>query len=186
MLRLSRRAFLAATVASTAACGKKKDAKVPRKRLSPWRGELRDMFDDKIHPAAVGLAMDVSAPATDPLLRLRAQEAELVARMRIQTVTRDTVGARTTYTLSLQVGQPRLMPSSFGSDVVELSIGQDESSFGVIQSLETQLRGRMFIGFVRNFSGKDGPELHWHLTADAPEVAEVIQEVALLEEMAKK
>ena len=40
------------------------------------------------------------------------------------------------------------------------------------------------IGFVRRFSGDHGPELHWHLTADTEEVAQVIREIAVLEEVA--
>ncbi|HZO15556.1 MAG TPA: cobalamin ABC transporter substrate-binding protein [Polyangiaceae bacterium] len=180
---LPRRALLLMALAT--ACSKKK-SKSPAVEMGPWKAEMRDMFDDRIHPGAVGLAMDAGAPASDPLLRMRAQAAEVVARMRVQTLTRDTVGARITYTLSLQVGQPPLMPAKLEQRVIEVSIGPESDTFGLVQSLEGQLRGRTFIGFVRRFTGKDGPELHWHLTADTNDVAQVIQEVALLEEMAAK
>jgi hypothetical protein len=54
----------------------------------------------------------------------------------------------------------------------------------VVQSFDTKLRGKTFIGFVRKFAGPQGAEIHWHLTSDTAEVAKVIQEIAVLEEVA--
>lgn len=150
----------------------------------PYEGQMRELFDDQIDPAAVGLAMDGSSPAHDPLLRPRAQAADLVARMRVQTVTRDSVGARTSYVLNLQVGRPELMPPKLEQPSVEITITPEQGSFGIVQSLESSLRGRTFIGFVKRFAGPEaGPELHWHFTADSEEVAQVIEEVRVMEEL---
>ena len=183
----SRRHFVLATFAGLllVACRAKPKAKsADDEAFPPYDGQLRELFDDHINPAAVGLAMDGGSPANDPLLRLRSQAADIVARMKVQTVTRDSVGAKTTFVLAMQVGQPPLMPAKMEEHSIELSITPDMGAFGIVQSLEAKLRGHTFVGFVKRFEGDDGPVLHWHLTADDPEVAQVVQEVKVLEELA--
>jgi hypothetical protein len=162
------------------------DASAPKAPLVRWEGQMRDLFDDQIDSAAVGLSLDGRAPQADPLLRLRTTEADIVARMRVQTVTRDTAGARTSYVLSMQVGQPTLMPPKDDRRDLELFVDQASSAFSIVSSLDTTMRGKIFIGFVRRFATDDGSELHWHLTADSQEVAAVIQEIAVLEDLARK
>jgi hypothetical protein len=166
--------------------GSDRSADSPESGLPPWEGQMQELFDDAIDPAAVGLSMDGRSPARDPLLRPRAQQSDVVAHMRVQTVTRDSVGAKTTYLLTLQVGMPTLMPAKLDNGTFELSINQSASSFGIVQQLDTGLRGLTFIGFVRKFQGDDGPAIHWHLTTDSQEVAQVIQEIAVLDEVVGK
>jgi len=165
-------------------CGNEGPVEEPRVALAPYEGQQQVLFDDAIDPAAVGLAMDGVSPAQDPMLRTRALEADLVARMRVQTVTRDSVGAKTTYMLSLQAAVPPLMPSSSDQTTFELYVDQNSKAFAIVQSLDTKLRGQTFIGFLRRFASHDGPQWHWHLTADQQDVAQVIQEIAVLEEVA--
>ncbi len=141
------------------------------------------MFDDDIHAGAVGVSLGSHAPADDPLLRERSKSAELVARMRVQTITRERLGTRTRYTLSLQVGFPTLMPAKIDNRSFEMAIAPASRAFGIVSSLEQSMRGRTFIGFVRRFPGAEGVDIHWHLTADTAEVAKVIQDVAMLEEV---
>lgn len=184
-MTLSRRlVLLSVPLALVAGCSGSPKAKGPAVDFPPWEGEQRDLFDDAITPAAVGLAMDGSSPAHDPLLRLRAQSAELVARLRVQTVTRDSVGAKTSFVINLQVGQPPLMAPKLDDASIEISVGPDTGAFGIVQSLESSFGGRTFIGFVKRFAGEEGPVAHWHLTADTAEVAQVIQEVKALEDLA--
>jgi hypothetical protein len=163
-----------------------RSAESPESGLPLWEGQLTELFDDTIDPAAVGLSMDGRSPARDPMLRPRAQQSDVVAHMRVQTVTRDSVGAKTTYVLNLQVGAPTLMPAKLEDPSFEISINQSSSSFGIVQQLDTGLRGQTFIGFIRKFHGDDGPVIHWHLTSDTPEVAQVIQEIAVLDEVVGK
>ncbi|MEZ4441741.1 MAG: cobalamin ABC transporter substrate-binding protein [Polyangiaceae bacterium] len=164
------------------ACGS--EPATPPTALPPYEGQQQVLFDDNIDPAAVGLAMEGVMPAQDPMLRSRAIDADVTARMRVQTVTRDSVGAKTIYTINLQVGQPTLMPAELDQQTFELRVDQECRAFGLIQSMENQLRAKTFIGFVRRFAGEGAPEIHWHLTADTPEVAQVIAEIAVLEEVA--
>jgi len=163
------------------------DANAPKVPLIAWDGQMRDLFDDQIDSSAVGLSLDGRAPQADPLLRLRTTEAEIVARMRVQTVTRDTAGARTSYVLAMQVGQPTLLPAKLDLKDLELFVDQASAAFGLVHSLDTTLRGKIFVGFVRRFTSDDGGStMHWHLSADTQEVMAVIQEIAVLEEVARK
>ncbi len=158
----------------------------PEAGLSPWEGQLQELFDDQIHPAAVGVSMDARSPARDPLLRLRTIHADVVARLKVQTVTRDAVGARASYSLSLSlVGAPFTRPK-LDATQFDLVIRQDSPAFGLAQYLEGAVRDKrtmQFIGFIRKFPAEEGPVLHWHLTADTEEVAQVVQEVAVLDEI---
>jgi hypothetical protein len=112
----------------------------------------------------------------------------VVARLRVQTVTRPAVGARMSFTLTLQIGVPTLIPHDDPEPSVEVRVDQASPAFATVQSLEAQdrLRGKIFIGFLKRFAGPEGPELHFHLTADTAEVAQMIQDVATLQEMAGK
>ncbi len=150
--------------------------------LPTWEGPLQRLFDDSIHPAAVGMSLDGREPAEDPLLVERARAADVVARMRVSTVTVDSVGAKVNYTLVLQVGYPTLLPVKIDDRSFELHVSQRSPAFTLVQSVDTGLRGKTFIGFVSRFVGTVGgeqvAEIHWHLTADTAAVAEAIQVAA--------
>ena len=156
----------------------------PRPAGEPYAGYLVQLFDDTIAPASVGLSLGGTSPASDPLLRPRAQHADIVARLRVQPVTRDRGGPKVQYVLNVQVGVPPLIPSEVTKRHFELVINQQNNSFGLVESLEMRLRGKTFIGFVKSFAGAHRSEIHWHLTADTAEVAQVVQEIAVLEELA--
>src|SRR5262249_53710104 len=64
--------------------------------LPRWEERSRQVFDDNIDPAAVGLSMEGPSPRADAFLRERAQTADVVARVRVQTVTVDSVGDQKT------------------------------------------------------------------------------------------
>jgi hypothetical protein len=153
--------------------------------LDPWTGTLRGLFDDSIHPAAVGLSLEGEPPQEDRLLPSRARAADVVARMRVSTVTSDSVGAKQTYYLTLQVGQPPLTRSKLAERSFELVVRPESPAFGIVSSLDTGLRGHTFIGFVRRFAGEPEPAIHWHLTADSAEVALAISDASALDEAAE-
>ena len=161
----------------------KRNANSAESGLEPWEGQLQELFNDQIHPGAVGLSMDSQSPARDPLLRIRTTKADVAARMKVQTVDFYSVGAKTTYVLKLQLVPPAFAKPKLDDTEFELSIKQDSPVFGMVQNLGDKLRGMQFIGFMRKFPGEDGPVVRWHLTADTNEVAEVVHEAAVLDEI---
>ncbi len=152
--------------------------------LPKWDERARQVFDDNIDPAAVGLSMDGPSPRSDAHLRERAQTADVVARVRVQTVTVDSVGDQQTYHLGIQVGVPTLTTAKVPDRTFELAIRPTSGAFGIAKAFDARLRGQTFVGFVRRFSNEDGDmEVHWHLAPDTAEVVAAIKEAVALREM---
>ncbi len=165
-----------------AACASEGAAKPPTGAGLPmWEGHAVQVFDDNIDPAAVGLSMDGASPRSDMFLRERSQTADLTARVRVQTVTVDTVGDQKIYHLGVQVGLPTLSEGTMKDRTVELSIKPASLGFPVARAFDSRLQGKTFIGFVRRFTTPEGDvELHWHLAPDTADVAAAVKEAVAL------
>jgi hypothetical protein len=156
----------------------------PSVSLPRWEGHMRELFDDNIDPAAVGLSMEGPSPRSDPFLRERAQTSEVAARVRVQTVTVDSVGDQVSYHLGLQVGVPTLTEAKIPDRNFELSIRPTSGAFGIAKAFDARLRGATFIGFIQRFASEGGEtEIHWHLSADTAEVAAAVKEAVALREL---
>lgn len=138
-----------------------------------WVGPYQGLFDDAIDPVAVGLLQSGESPAESPLLADRTKLAELVARMRLQTLSRDTRAGRSSYALTFEVGEPPFR-AQIADRRIELYVAPNTMAFELVSSVENTLRGRTFTGFVRRFATAGGSELHWHLTADTVEVHQAV------------
>jgi hypothetical protein len=168
------------------------------KDFPPYQGKAVTLFDDLIDPNAVGLADVAAKPRTDPVLRARAQTAEAVARVRVATVSVDSVGGKPIYRLSLDIGTGSIVRRGFNDDRVEIAVRSDSPAFGVVKWLDTRLIGRTFVGFFHRYaaggptglpSNADGAEdilLKFHLSADAPDVLTAVYEATALSEVSGK
>ncbi|AUX40124.1 cobalamin ABC transporter substrate-binding protein [Sorangium cellulosum] len=157
----------------------------PRSGLLAWEGHHREVFDDNIEPAAVGFSLDGSSPRSDPFLRERAQTADVVARVRVNTVTVDSIGEQSSYHLGIQVGYPPLATPRVADRTFELHIRPTSRAFGIAKAIDARLRGLIFIAFIRRFAGEAGePDIHWHLSPDTAEVAAAVKEAVALGELA--
>jgi hypothetical protein len=173
-------------VASQVGCAEtSSEPKVPSVAgLGRWEGRARELWDDGIDPAAVGMTMDGPSPRFDRFLRERAQTSALVARLRVQTVTVDSVGDEKTFHLGVQVGYPTLTETKLTDKTFELSIKATGKAFGIARAFDSRMRGRTFIGFIQRFVGDDGePHIHWHLSPDTAEVAAAVKEAVALREL---
>jgi hypothetical protein len=157
-----------------------------RKDFRPYQGQDARLFDDLIEPSAVGLADVASHPRTDPVLRARVQGAEAVARVRVATVSVDSVGGKPTYRLTLDLGGGWIVRRGFPDDRVEIAVRSDSPAFGVVKWLDTRLIGRTFVGFFHRYAGGEDIELRFHLSADAPDVLAAVHEAAALSEVSGK
>lgn len=154
--------------------------------LPPWQGRYMELFDDNIDAAAVGLSMtaDAPSPRSDHHLRERAQTADLVARLKVSTVTVDSIGDDSTYHLGVQVTPPPLVKPRIRDERVELVIRSSSRAYAIAKAFDARLQGRTFIGFVHRFAGDDGePVLHFHLSPDTAEVAAAVKEAVTLGEL---
>jgi hypothetical protein len=185
-LRLTAAALTAGALLFQTGCGEATPAaKAPEgANLPRWEGHAQELFDDNIDPAAVGLAMEGPSPRADPFLRERAQTAAVTARVRVQTVTVDSIGDQKTYHLGLQVGFPTLAIAKVPDKSFEVSIKPTSKAFGIAKAFDARLRGSTFIGFIGQFQGEDGEvEVHFHLAPDTADVASAVKEAVALQEL---
>src|SRR5580658_9425561 len=135
------------------ACAPAEPAKgQPAAAFPPWEGHSREVFDDNIDPAAVGLSLDGPSPRADSHLRERAQTADVVARVRVQTVTVGSSGEVQTYHLGIQVVAPPLTEPRVPDRSFELSIKSASGAFRIARSFDDRLRGLGLVGFVKRFN----------------------------------
>ena len=170
-----------------AACEPAQPAKSEDASLPRWDGHSQEVFDDNIDPAAVGLSLEGPSPRSDAHLRERAQTADVVARVRVQTVTVDSSGEHQTYHLGVQVGVPTLTEAKVPDRSFELSIKSTSGAFGIARSFDSRLRGQTFVGFIKRYGTEDGEvAVHWHLAPDTAAVAAAIKEAVVLGEVSGK
>jgi hypothetical protein len=139
---------------------------------------------------AATLFLAVVVPAVpsargDKFLRERALSADLVSRLRVQTVTIDTVGDDSRYHLGVQVATPTLAPNpKIQEKTLELEIKPSSPAYGIAKALDQRMQGLTFIGFVSRFASPDGTEveLHWHLAPDTADVAGAVKDAVALAE----
>jgi hypothetical protein len=152
--------------------------------LPLWVGHAQKVFSDDIDPSALGLLLEGRAsPRSDPFLRERAQTAEIVARVKVQTVTADSVGDSTTFHIGLLVGVPQLAKPRLDDLQIEVLIRASSPSYSVAKQFDASLQGRTFIGFFHRFASGEGEHLlHFYLAPDTPEVAAAVKEAVALGE----
>jgi hypothetical protein len=154
--------------------------------LPPWKATDKDLFGDELDPAALGI-LPPSPPKKDQALRARSQQAEVVGRVRVQTVTVDTRGGQASYHLGLRFASPLLAPTELEERDFEVSVEAGDPSYGLVKAQDTGLQGRTFVGFIKRFAGVDDEiEIHFFLAPDSAEVAAVVQEAVALKEVKTK
>jgi hypothetical protein len=152
--------------------------------LPRWEGHSQEVFDDNIDPAAVGLSLEGPSPRSDAHLRERAQTADVVARVRVQTVTVGSAGEQQVYHLGIQVGVPTLTEAKLADRTFDLSIKPTSAAFGIAKSFDARLRGQTFVGFLKRYETDDGDVMvHWHLAPDTADVVAAIKEAVVLREI---
>jgi hypothetical protein len=179
-------ALLAASTLAAPGCGPSQDAQSATAvdGLPSWLGHEREVFDDGIDPAAVGLSMEGPSPRNDPFLKERALTADVVARVKVTTVTVDSVGDDSMVHLGILVGDPPLRTPTIPDQRFELLIRPSGRAFGIAKAFDARLQGLIFVGFLKRFAGPDGEaEIHWHLSADTPEVVAAVKDAVALAEL---
>lgn len=157
--------------------------KAPEVQLPAWEGEQRRIFADAIDPGAVGMNLDAGGGSRrgDQDLRDRVLMADLVAVVRVQTVSVESSGEESRYRLGVKVqGQPLTKPLMLEREF-ELMVRRSSASFGVVRNLDSALVGRAFVGFFRRFSDTaGGGDIRFFLGPATPGFVATVQEQAIL------
>lgn len=150
-----------------------------------WEGPLLEAFPDDIEPSALGLPSGAPRPETDDALVRRTLLADVVARVRVQTVSveRRSNGAPV-FRLGLQLASPRLVERAELEDRIEVVIPPGGAGHGLARAWDVRLQGKTFVGFFRRFAGEEGETVvHFHLARDGEDVGRAVQQVVALEEV---
>jgi len=166
------------------ACGGRPASSPSPQNLPVYAGNATQLFDDRIDATAVGLADVSENPRTDPVLRARVQNAEVVARARVSTVTIDSVGGRPVYRLRFTFVEPPVV-ARFAGEQIEIAVRDDSPAFGIVKWLDTKLIGYSFVAFFHRFAGNSEPEVRFHLSPDDPQVVSAVRDASALSELAK-
>lgn len=154
--------------------------------LPPWTGPARDMFADEIDPSAMGI-LPAKPAHKDQALWARAQQADIVGRVRVQTVTVDSRGGDGTYHLVLRFANPLLAASRLEERDFEVTVDATDPSYGLVKAQDTGLQGKTFVGFLKRFGAADDEvHVHFYLAADSADVAAVVQEAVAVQEVTNK
>lgn len=149
--------------------------------LPSYAGRAADLFDDTIEPAAVGLDFDKGYSAkSDAMLRERAQVADAVLRVKVQTVTSKKDGPDATYQLGLRTVEQLAGAHPPGPEF-QVTITKASESYGIMKNFESRLVTYPFVVFVREFVRADGDrETHFHLAPDSREVKAAVGDASAL------
>lgn len=153
--------------------------------LPLWNGTDRDLFGDEIDPASLGFLAPKS-PRKDQALWARSQQAEIVGRVRVKTVTADSRGGESTYHLGLQFANPLLGESKLEEREFEITVEPRAPAYGLVKAQDTAMQGKTFVGFLKRFAGPDDEvAIHFYLAPDSADVAAVVQEAIAVKEVVK-
>lgn len=150
-----------------------------------WEGHLAQAFPDDIEPGALGLPSSAPRPAIDRALRERTLLAEVIARVRVQTVSVERrSNGDPVFRIGLQLANPRLVDRAVLDERIEVVIVPGGAAHGLARAWDVRLQGKTFIGFFRRFAGEEGESVvHFHLARDGEDVGAAVQQVIALEEV---
>jgi hypothetical protein len=140
-------------------------------RLTPDDAVL---FDDSFSPEVLGIG--TGRPDADPDLAGRVERADSVLLVRVATVTSDTDGTALGYQLVLQPVAPSLAGAP-APEPISIAVPPTSASYGFLKTADMALVGGHYVLFWRRF-GEDGRVvLHWHATADTPEMRRAVEQI---------
>ena len=153
----------------------------PDRPLPAYTGHSTELFDDAIEPQAVGLEFETPIdPRIDPKFRERAQVSDAILRAKVDTVTARGDGATARYDITFQVIE-KISGEHPPHDPFTLHVEGDNPTSGILRTMQTQLGGKTFVAFVREFVRPDGDgEWHFHLSPDAKNVASAARDATAL------
>jgi hypothetical protein len=154
-----------------------------------WVGIDQQAFPDDIAPRALGLPAPQRKPYADPQIRERTRRAEVVARVRVQTLSVERrSNGDPVYRIGLQIAEPRLVDRTKGDEkmpeVVEVLIVPGGPAHALARAWDVRLQGKIFVGYFKRYADATGGSvIHFHLDPDDPAIGQAVQQFAALDEV---
>jgi hypothetical protein len=153
----------------------------PAAALPSWDGAMARVFDDTIDREA--LDHGTVSQSEDAWMGPRTQAADQVVRVRVITTTTQGVGPSQGYRLTLRAIGPQLAGSAPATQDFEISIRPDSPLFAVVRTHDVRMTGKTFVAFFKRFQGRGEADVHWYLTAEAPQILEAVQRASTLSDV---
>gem|GEM_PF-6750917 len=149
-----------------------------------YDSRARNLFDDGIDPRAIRTSGE-SPPSrlNDSLLRERARQSDVIARVKVDTVT----------ALHPDEGHPEfelhvrtievLADRTRTAPKLRLVVTSDSAAHGIVNTYQGRLMGSVFVAFLRAFTNPDGSSVtHFHFSPDTNDFnAAVVDAITLTE-----
>jgi hypothetical protein len=141
--------------------------------LVGYSGLLRKLFDDEFGAVALGTTWNDSLAEQNSLLAKRILGANSILRCTVGTVTEGSIDKTMATSLefrnpgvSLLDGKPR--------QCEKMSITSSSYSYSILRQSGTSLVGKSVVVFLRDFYDNGGPNRHWHIEPDRPEIRDLV------------
>lgn len=188
----SRSAFRCAALGAVVALAGAVGCAAPpdqRPRGPAWVGIDQQAFPDDIAPLALGLPAAQRKPYADPQVRERTRRAEVIARVRVQTVSVERrANGDPVYRIGLQLATPRLVdrpkPDDAMPESIEVLIVPGGPAHALARAWDVRLQGKIFVGYFKRYADDQGERtIHFHLDPDDPAIGKAVEQFAALDEV---
>jgi hypothetical protein len=176
--------LVAATVG--VGCGpRQRGTQIDLSKLPPYTGTAQSLFNDNIEPAALGVSLEKPSYKGDATFRQRVQSADVVARVKVTTVTIGKSEEKTTYHLQLELEDQPFSRQQPGQDELEVSIPEGSYSYSVMNLVKARARGRQMIGMWKRFREGEEQAIHWYFVPEDPDSTAAVKEALALQELSR-
>jgi hypothetical protein len=152
--------------------------------LPEYTPEEASLFGDELTPSVFGLPSELPIDQ-DPKLGSRLRRADAVLKVRVETVSEETLAGAKGYSLALAV-EPGGVRGSSPENPLEIQLSTGSPSLAQIQTEGAQFVGHRFVLFVKRYSRDGEPELHWHGEGDTPAFQHAVARSNALDELQGK
>ena len=185
---LGRRHFLtvlAVTAGPGMGCGSEARTGPNLDRLPTYEGEVAKSFDDSIEPAVFNLTLEGRSLQTDGRFRPRAQGADVVATLRITTVTVSRTNGQTTYTLQFELLKTHV--GELDAALLELRLTEKQSqAYSVISAVQTRAQKVSLVAMFKRFREQNRASVHFYFAPDNADTTKALQDALALDALRTK
>jgi hypothetical protein len=137
------------------------------------------LFDDVVDAAALGLELDPTTYAGDRTLRTRAERADIVALVKVTTMTEEDIGGKAGLHLILTPqGEP--LAASYPLEPLHISLNINSPSYAPFKQVGPKAAGKTMIALWKRFREKGKVAYHWHIIPNTPEALQAVKEAVAL------
>lgn len=154
-------------------------------RLPGYEGPLAQSFNDSIEPSVFGLTLEQRSLQGDPGFRTRATSADVVATLRITTVTSSRADDKVTYTLQFEPVKVHL--GELDDAMLDLRLTEQQSqAYSVISAVTTRAQKKVVVAMFKRFREKNRATTHFYMAPDNTDTTKALQDALALDALRSK